>query len=164
MSKKKLNKRKKNNNSWLKISSFAKYIRKDNKSAALVLTLIVISISLVISMVVSQLVIKEMIMVRKSERSIKAFYAAQAGMEEALNSLKQNPDWTPSGTVDLDDLNPDDGKYTITIQNDTPEEDYKTINSEGEAYSVLRTLSIEVNTTTATFLEGVDFWGEIRSE
>ncbi len=135
-------------------------LRAEKKSAVLVLTIIVISISMVISLIVSQLVTKELILARKLENSTQAFYAAQAGIEDALNRLVGNPTLRITGYGDTTLL--DTSQYTIFIEDVASNVEIK---SEGQANSVLRTIKIVVPPKSLEsdppFLERVISWEEV---
>lgn len=135
-------------------------LKVDKKSAVLVLTVIVISISMVISMIVSQLVIKELILARKLENSTRAFYAAQAGIEDALNRFTIG---LSDSDVPVDPADPNSPRYTISITQENESGILITkIKSEGKADSTLRTILIELDPDQGTtFLEQVKFWGEV---
>ena len=83
----------------------AKIILNKKGQASLLITLVVMSILLYTVLFVINMNIKEIRVVKNTEKSIKAFYIADSGMEKVLYDIK-------NGNIDLSTLNIGDDLYS----------------------------------------------------
>ena len=90
-------------------------IREDRKGTALLVALLIMGVLISISVALSVLILRELRITRESLDSGKAYYAAEAGVEEALYFLNTElPGWHEDGaTKDLGA----DAQFDYTVKN-----------------------------------------------
>jgi len=101
-----------------------------NKGVALVLSVIILTAVLAIALTAGKIFTDKLKMSRNTSDSMKAYYAAESGIEYALYQIKQTPSWAP--TANCSDLNQwtgvDGAKYCLEKTGDT----IKAIGKAGE--------------------------------
>jgi type II secretory pathway component PulK len=70
---------------------------KENKAVALVTVLIFVLISAIIAGALVALVSSEARLIESQIRRIKAIYAAEAGIQQAIQGIRSNPSHNPDG-------------------------------------------------------------------
>ena len=110
-----------------------------SKGVALILSVIILTAVLAIALTAGKIFTDKLKMSRNTSDSMKAYYAAESGIEYALYQIKQTPSWTP--TVNCSDPNQwtevDGAKYCLEKTGDT-------IKAIGKAGETRRGIEVEV--------------------
>lgn len=115
-----------------------KYFFQQNGFAALLATMIVLSIVLIVVSSLSLVTIIEQKISANTVHSAQAYYAAESGIEDSLYRLIKNKNYYASNSLEVGT-----GNATITISNGVSQ---KNILVTGEKNSRARSLQIKINT------------------
>lgn len=111
-------------------------IKSKKGIAGIYLTLLVMTVSFAMAVSISILTYNEQNITQNIVKSSQAYFASEAGIEDALLRLAEEMNWSSSYTLDVGD-----GSATITISDITG--GTRTITSEGEV--ARRTKKVQVN-------------------
>jgi hypothetical protein len=118
-------------------------INRYRHGAVFLMTIILLSIAVFMSSTLSIMVLRDVYAVKRFENGQKAYFLAEAGVEEALKNANEDFDSIPSGYTNT----LGEGTYTVTVVSLPTELSRKLIVSTGTIKGISRTLNIQIRYT-----------------
>lgn len=137
-----------------------KNVNSSEHGAALVIALIIMSMLSLLTIASFDMLSINVQIAGNHERELKAKYIADAGVEDAIDRLRDNPLWD-AGLADIEFPTGSGNTYTVAIDNS--EYPSITITSTGTMSSFQRSLEVQVGVTgsSAPYTVKTVYWKEI---
>ncbi len=135
-------------------------IMEDQRGAALVVALIVMSVLALLTIASLDMLTVNVQIVGNHARELRAAYIADAGVEDAIDTLRDTPSWD-TGLTNVEFPTDSGNTYTVAIDNSAYP--LVVITSTGTISSFQRSLEVQVKMTgsSSPYSAAVMYWKEI---